>query len=307
MKVWDALPIRQIRPFKGQPRDFFDEESLRALAESMGMVGQCQPVMVIGVNENSAGHTHQLVDGERRYRSAKKAKEESLFALEIEVIDTPETEGIAYNDKLFIIASVANVAKEAHQPLEFARTLAKVRRVLKITNSDELAKMYGQSPGTVTNHLNLLTLCDKVQKLMDPELAEERQLKMAIALLLVGYPEKVQVYIALGAIKNGWTRAQAAHFLREMTREKRIVKKGGRNRKPSDDYKLLETGVAKIDERLLVMVDVPVESIEVVLQIRGAQAKKKLVTDLNRSIRALMDLRDTVQTIELKKVKEQTA
>ena len=59
-------PIDRLRPDPEQPCRHFDAESLDALAQSMAMIGQLQP---IGVRE--AGAHFVIVYGERRYRAAK--------------------------------------------------------------------------------------------------------------------------------------------------------------------------------------------------------------------------------------------
>jgi ParB family chromosome partitioning protein len=60
------VPIDRLRPDPEQPRRHFDAETLEALAQSMAMIGQLQP---IGVRE--AGAHFVIVYGERRYRAAK--------------------------------------------------------------------------------------------------------------------------------------------------------------------------------------------------------------------------------------------
>ena len=69
------VPLSRLRPDVDQPRRHFDPVSLAALARSMAVVGQLQP---IGVCE--AGAQWVIVYGERRWRAAKLLGWSSLRA-----------------------------------------------------------------------------------------------------------------------------------------------------------------------------------------------------------------------------------
>ena len=69
------VPLHRLRPDVDQPRRHFDPVSLDALARSMAVVGQLQP---IGVCE--AGAQWVIVYGERRWRAAKLLGWPSLLA-----------------------------------------------------------------------------------------------------------------------------------------------------------------------------------------------------------------------------------
>ncbi|WP_169836736.1 ParB/RepB/Spo0J family partition protein [Thiomonas intermedia] len=73
-RIIDA-PLHRLRPDADQPRRHFDPVSLDALARSMAVVGQLQP---IGVRE--AGAQWVIVYGERRWRAAKLLGWSSLLA-----------------------------------------------------------------------------------------------------------------------------------------------------------------------------------------------------------------------------------
>ena len=46
MRPDSVVPIKEIRPNKGQPRKSFDEDELAALADSIGQHGVLQPILV---------------------------------------------------------------------------------------------------------------------------------------------------------------------------------------------------------------------------------------------------------------------
>ena len=66
-----------IAPNPRQPRRRFDEESLQALAASLGERGVLQPVLV----RPSTGGRFELVAGERRWRAAQMAGLRAIPAL----------------------------------------------------------------------------------------------------------------------------------------------------------------------------------------------------------------------------------
>lgn len=68
------LPLSQIRRNETQPRKHFDEQGLRALAESIRKDGLLQPIAVakMGVED------YMLIDGERRWRAMNMIAEQGL-------------------------------------------------------------------------------------------------------------------------------------------------------------------------------------------------------------------------------------
>ena len=65
------VPIAKIRPNTRQPRTYFDEEAMSALAASIRELGILQPVLV----KELPGETdsYELIAGERRWRAARRA------------------------------------------------------------------------------------------------------------------------------------------------------------------------------------------------------------------------------------------
>jgi ParB family chromosome partitioning protein len=63
------LKLSSIERFEGQPRTYFDEDSIRSLADSIQKEGLQVPIKVC-TNPAKRG-IFTLVDGERRYRAFK--------------------------------------------------------------------------------------------------------------------------------------------------------------------------------------------------------------------------------------------
>ena len=71
------VPVSMIIPNPDQPRTVFDQADLEGLAQSLKEDGQLQPAAVEGPVE---GGFYVLLDGERRWRAARKLGWESIEA-----------------------------------------------------------------------------------------------------------------------------------------------------------------------------------------------------------------------------------
>jgi ParB family chromosome partitioning protein len=70
------IPLDRIVPNPKQPRSQFDEEQLGELEHSIREFGLLQPIVV-----RRAGHSYELIMGERRWRAAQRAGLETLPAI----------------------------------------------------------------------------------------------------------------------------------------------------------------------------------------------------------------------------------
>jgi ParB family chromosome partitioning protein len=141
------LPVDLIAPNPSQPRRHFDEEALRALAESVRDRGVIQPVLVRPV----AGGTYELIAGERRWRAAQLAGLELLPAL---VRARGDAEALE-------VALIENMAREDLNPVEEARACVALVEELGLTRED-VGRRVGRSRVAVSNLIRLLDLPDDV-------------------------------------------------------------------------------------------------------------------------------------------------
>ena len=144
------LELSQLRPNPRQPRRNFDEDALRALAESIKAEGVVQPVVVRDV-----GDGFQLIAGERRWRAAQLAELRTIPAL---VRATDDREAL-------ILALAENVAREDLNPVEQARAYAVLADELDLSQT-EIARRVGKSRPAVANTMRLLDLPDAVLELI---------------------------------------------------------------------------------------------------------------------------------------------
>lgn len=158
-----SLQIREIRvddliPMKNQPRQKFNDETLRELSESVRSYGILQPLLV---SEARPGQFY-IVAGERRWRAAKQAGLESVPCIVRKKDPSSELE----------VALIENIQREELSAVDEARALQRLIEDHNYTQ-EELANKIGKDRTTVTNALRLLSLPQEVlddlqQKKMTP-------------------------------------------------------------------------------------------------------------------------------------------
>ncbi len=188
---YTRLPLDRIAPNPHQPRSYFDEESLTALADSIREVGVLQPVVV---RPASSPGEYLLVAGERRCRAARLAGLGDVPAIIRE--DTDDTASLTE-------ALIENVQREDLSPLEEAAGYRDLMENYAMTH-EQIAGRVGRSRSAVTNTLRLLQLPAAIQGLLGRgELAAGH----ARALLPLE-DDAYAVHIARRAAAEGWSVRQ---------------------------------------------------------------------------------------------------
>ncbi len=131
-----------------QPRDEFDEATLRDLAASIRAMGLIQPVTV-----RRNGERYQLISGERRLRASSLAGLERIPAYVRDADDTAVLE----------MALVENIQREDLDPVEIALALRRLTEECALTQ-EQLASRAGMKRASVANYLRLLKLPAKLQR-----------------------------------------------------------------------------------------------------------------------------------------------
>lgn len=144
------VDIRKIEPNRHQPRQYFEEESLRELADSIKSVGVIQPLIV---NERD-GH-FAIIAGERRFRAARMAK---LTELPVIVKEYSEMETLQ-------IALIENIQRQDLTPIEEATCYKRLMEDF-FFSTDDIAAKIGRSKHSVSGAVKLLELDERVQQLV---------------------------------------------------------------------------------------------------------------------------------------------
>jgi ParB family chromosome partitioning protein len=208
------LPLELISPNPKQPRRRFDEETLAALAGSLGERGVLQPVLV----RPKAGGTYELVAGERRWRAARMAGLEAIPALIRPRADAEALE----------LALIENMAREDLNPIEEARACTALVEELGLTR-EEVGRRVGRGRVAVTNLMRLLDLPDEVIELLQEGALTEGHGRA----LLLAEDHQARRSIAREAAADGWSvRVTEANARRSNGGDGEARGTGTRRRKP---------------------------------------------------------------------------
>ena len=147
------LSITDIRPNPYQPRKHFNGQALQDLAESIRQHGVMQPIVV---RKSIKGYT--LVAGERRLKASRMANQTTIPAIIKSLTDS----------EMMILSIIENLQRENLTPLEEAESYQKMVEKLEMTQA-EVAEKLGKSRPYIANMLRLLSLPEKIQKLINAQ------------------------------------------------------------------------------------------------------------------------------------------
>ncbi len=152
------VPVDRIEPNPYQPRLEFDEERLKALAESIRQYGVLQPLVVtrkeIEKHDGGIQSVYELIAGERRLRASKLSglKEVPVVIRAGEQSDKMKLE----------LAIIENLQREDLNAIDRAKALAKLVEEFALSHSEVGAKI-GRSREYVSNSIRLLLLPEAIQ------------------------------------------------------------------------------------------------------------------------------------------------
>lgn len=133
-----------------QPRQTFNDEKLKELAQSIRIKGVLQPILVRKVD--SAPKDFELIAGERRLRASKLAGFDKVPALIKQIRD----------EDLLEVALIENIQRDNLNPIEESLAYRNLIDEHGYTQED-LAKRVGKNRSTVANMLRLLQLPEEIK------------------------------------------------------------------------------------------------------------------------------------------------
>lgn len=200
-----TLPIAKVEPRSEQPREYFDQEALEALADSIRQYGLIQPITV---RKLDSGY-YQIIAGERRWRASRLA---GLTDVPVRVIEADDR-------RTAELALVENLQREDLNPIEEAKGYKLLIEEYGLTQ-EEAARSVGRSRPAVTNAMRLLMLAPQVM-----EMVEKGELSAghARAILTVSEPSK-QLAAANEIIRKNYSVRKAEQLAAKIFRESQQTK-----------------------------------------------------------------------------------
>jgi ParB/RepB/Spo0J family partition protein len=149
------LALDQLAPSPINPRRHFDDERLKALADSVRLHGVLEPLIV-----RPGDTVWEIVAGERRFRAAQLAGLD-----QVPVIARPLTD-----EQVLEFSLIENLHRDDLAPLELARGFRRLITTNPTKHSAEsIATRMGMSATWVWDRLKLLDLVPEAQAILDEE------------------------------------------------------------------------------------------------------------------------------------------
>ncbi|MGW7918019.1 ParB/RepB/Spo0J family partition protein [Staphylococcus xylosus] len=143
----ESIHTERIVPNRYQPRQVFEPNKIKELAESIEEHGLLQPIVVRPIEEDM----FEIIAGERRFRALQTLNKTHADVI-IRYLDDEETA---------VVALIENIQRENLSVIEEAEAYKKLLDIGDTTQS-ELAKSVGKSQSFIANKLRLLKLDPKV-------------------------------------------------------------------------------------------------------------------------------------------------
>ena len=163
------ISISSIIRNKYQPRKNFEKDSLEELTNSIRARGIIQPIIVRKSDDHN--DKFEIVAGERRWQAAQNA---GLHEVPVVVIK-------ADNLKSLEFAIVENVQRKDLNPIKEAEGYKKLIDDFGY-DQDKVSKFIGKSRSHVSNFLRILTLPEKIKKLISEEKLTQGHAKILVGL-----------------------------------------------------------------------------------------------------------------------------
>ncbi len=211
--------VEKIEPNPFQPRQEFDQDTLKELGESIKENGVIQPITVREVEPDK----YQLVTGERRWRACRLIGSKEIPALVREYSDLQMME----------IALIENLQREDLNPIEEAQAYQKMIEDFNMTQ-EQVAQKVGKSRSSVANVVRLLKLAPKIQVYVSRE-----TLSMGHARALLSLNDtKLQISTADYVINKDLSVRETEKYINRL-----------KNKKNRDDKKEQSQTVRKLSPR----------------------------------------------------------
>jgi ParB family transcriptional regulator, chromosome partitioning protein len=202
----NEISVEEIETNPFQPRQYFNEEALDELADSIKVHGIIQPITV----RRLARHQYQLISGERRFQASKRAGLKTI----------PAYVRTADDQQMLEMALIENIQRENLNPVEIALSY---QRLISECNlkQEELGERVGKNRSTVTNYLRLLKLPPDIQIAL-----RDNRISMGHARAIINVDSAdSQLYIFKKTLQEDLSVRKVEELARQLMAEPREVAK----------------------------------------------------------------------------------
>jgi ParB family transcriptional regulator, chromosome partitioning protein len=194
----EQLPVDRIARNPHQPRERFDDEQLRELADSIRSHGVIQPIVVRSLPDGS----YELIAGERRLRASRLAGLTTIPGIVRESAGGEQLQ----------LALIENLQRTDLNPIEQAAAFRELTDRFGMTH-EAVARQVGKSRVSISNALRLLDLAPETQHaILDGRISEGH----GRALAAITIPELQRAVLAIVL-----TRQLSVRQTEELVRRKR--------------------------------------------------------------------------------------
>ena len=199
-----------------QPRQYFSEEKLEELTNSIKKNGIIQPIAVRP--NKTENDKYEIIAGERRWIAAQRA---GLHEIPVRILDLSDVESLE-------VAIVENIQRDDLNPVEEARGYKRLNEEFKYDH-ESISKLMSKSRSHISNTLRLLTLPADVVAML-----EEGTLTSGQARPLIGISNASSIAEEI-VLKN-----YSARKVEYLTR----------NKKNKNGEKKVDTNILKAQEKI---------------------------------------------------------
>ncbi len=257
-----TLPISKVEPRREQPREYFDEQALHDLADSISQFGVIQPVVARKLDNGY----YQIIAGERRWRASRLA---GLTEIPVRVIEADDR-------RTAELALVENLQREDLNPIEEAKGYKTLMEEYGLTQ-EETAKSVGRSRPAITNALRLLNLSDGVMNLV-----EKGELSAGHARALVSVDDGAkQLELANQIIANSYSVRKTEQLCSKHNKEKNSAADSSKKNNSIDYAAEAANELSKLLGRKVKLIEGS-RSGRIELEFYGADDREALIEQLRK-------------------------
>jgi ParB/RepB/Spo0J family partition protein len=270
------IPIGLIRPFKNQPRKWFDPAKLKELSKSIAVQKQITPAWVMPIYGDPVYH-YELIAGERRWRACELG---GIATLRAEVRD-PESAKKQFRDSV-----MENFGRLDCTAIESARAIDTMARMEFGENwqwnaevEEILTTAFTRSRSWLQQHMSLLTkLPLEVQAMMEGSVPEDKQLKFGHAVALMNLKPEVQIQLAIKVSTSGWSFKRGLAYIRGHANSEGGSQKMTRGRHPNRNFNILSRFLMSLGEGAEGLLDMSYKTFKEMFSRRSPKELERVIT-----------------------------